>query len=53
MRQTDGTNDLEGPVLDRGVEEGWITPAKRRGLEPVASGAAQRSTADVLDDDRG
>ena len=53
MRQTDDTDDLEGSMLDRGFEEGWITPAKRRGLEPVVRGAAQRSTADVLDEDRG
>lgn len=53
MRQIDDTDDFKGPVLDRGVEEGWITPAKRRGLEPVVRGAAQRRTADVLDEDRG
>lgn len=53
MSQTHDTDDFKGPVLDRGVEEGWITPAKRRGLEPVARGAAQRRTADVLDEDRG
>lgn len=53
MRQTDDTDDFKGSVLDRGVEEGWITPAKRRGLEPVARGTAQRRTADILDEDRG
>lgn len=53
MRQIDDTDDLEGSMLDRGVEEGWITPAKRRGLEPVARGAAPRRTADVVDEDRG
>ena len=53
MRQTDDRDDFEGSVLDRGVEEGRITPPKRRGLEPVARGAAQRRTADVLGEDRG
>lgn len=53
MRQTGDTDDLEGSTLDRGVEAGWITPAKRRGLEPVARGAAPRRIVDVLDEDRG
>lgn len=53
MRQTDDTADFEGSVLDQGVEEGRITPPKRRGLEPVARSSAQRRTADVLDEDRG
>lgn len=53
MKQTDDTDDLDGSALDRGVEEGWITPAKHRGLEPAARGTAPRHTADVLDGDRG
>ena len=53
MRQTDDTDDLEGSALERGAEAGWITPAKRRGLEPVARGTAPRRTAEVLDEDRG
>ena len=53
MPQTDGTDDFEGSALERGAEAGRITPAKRRGLEPVVRGTAPRHTADVLDEDRG
>ena len=53
MRQTDDTDDFKASALDRGAEQGWITPAKRRGLEPVVRGTAPRRTADVLDEDRG
>ena len=40
-------------ALERGIEEGWITPARRSGLEPITRFRAARSTADVLDEDRG
>lgn len=41
-------------MLDRGIDEGWITPPRRRArLEPVTGWTASRSTADVLDEDRG
>jgi prevent-host-death family protein len=46
-----------GPVpgrvrLDEGVEEGWITPARRRGLGPAKRHPASRRVADVLAEDR-
>ncbi len=50
MNQID---DRDGSVLDRGIEEGWITPPKRHRLEPVVRCAAKRRTADVLGEDRG
>jgi prevent-host-death family protein len=40
--------------LQRGIEQGWITPARRHQI--VGAGARHRSTrrtADVLDEDRG
>ena len=40
-------------ALERGIEEGWITPARRSGLEPIIRFRSARSTADVLDEDRG
>ncbi|MXY79781.1 MAG: type II toxin-antitoxin system prevent-host-death family antitoxin [Chloroflexi bacterium] len=40
-------------TLERGIEEGWITPARRSGLEPIVPYTSARSTADVLDEDRG
>ncbi|MFT5203244.1 MAG: prevent-host-death family protein [Candidatus Aldehydirespiratoraceae bacterium] len=40
-------------ALDRGVEEGWIEPARRAHLGPVARVTATRSVADVIDEDRG
>lgn len=47
-----------GPVpgsglVQRGIEQGWITPAARRGLAPFVPLAAARRTGDVLDEDRG
>ena len=39
-------------ALDRGVEEGWITPPTRRGLGPVRRQRSDRSAATVLADDR-
>lgn len=40
-------------TIERGIEEGWITPASRTRLAPVQRSRAARSTADVLDEDRG
>lgn len=39
--------------LDQGIEEGWVTPAVRRGLRPVKRHRADRRVLDVLDEDRG
>ena len=45
---------LEGAsMIERGVEEGWITPACRARLEPAVRFSALRSIADALDEDRG
>ena len=45
---------LEGAsTIERGIEEGWITPASRTCLEPAAPFTARRSVADVLGEDRG
>ncbi len=45
---------LEGAsMIERGIEEGWITPASRTHLGPAKRVSAPRSTADVLDEDRG
>ena len=45
---------LEGAsTIERGIEEGWITPASRTRLEPAVRFTARRSVADVLDEDRG
>ena len=40
-------------TFERGIEEGWITPARRSGLEPIVPCTSTRSTAEVLDEDRG
>ena len=40
-------------TIERGIEEGWITPASRTRLQPAQRFRAPRSTADVLDEDRG
>lgn len=40
-------------LVDQGIAEGWITPPTRAGLEPISRCKAQRSTAAVLDEDRG
>lgn len=39
--------------VDRGIEEGWIEPPRRRGLTPVPRVRTQLSTREVLDEDRG
>lgn len=44
---------VPGAQLDQGVEEGWITPAERRGLGPVRRQRSDRTTAAALADDRG
>lgn len=40
-------------MIERGIEEGWITPASRTSLEPARRFSAPRSIAEVLDEDRG
>lgn len=40
-------------VVDRGMEEGWITPPLKEGLEPIERYQASRTTSEVLDEDRG
>ncbi len=42
--------------LDLGMAEGWVTPPRRHaqhGLTPFTATPSQRTTADVLDEDRG
>ena len=39
--------------VDRGIEEGWIEPARRVGLAPIERVSSDLSTLDVLEDDRG
>ena len=51
VAQLSALDDLS--TLERGIEEGWITPARRSGLEPIVPYKSGRSTADVLDEDRG
>ena len=43
----------EASMIERGIEEGWVTPATRTRLEPASRFRAPRSIADVLDEDRG
>lgn len=43
----------EHGAIERGIEEGWIDPPRRQGLEPTSRFEAERSIADVIDDDRG
>ena len=40
-------------VVDRGIEEGWITPPLKESLEPIERYQASRTTSEVLDEDRG
>ena len=42
-----------GSMIERGIEEGWITPASRTRLGPAQRFTASRSIADTLDEDRG
>lgn len=44
----DGTS-----AIDRGIDEGWIEPPRRTTLAPTARFRADRSIAEVLDEDRG
>lgn len=44
--------DVDDPIA-RGVEDGWIDPPRRVGLEPVTRHPASAATLDVLDEDRG
>lgn len=43
----------ETSMIERGIEEGWVTPASRTHLAPAQRFSAPRSIADVLDEDRG
>ena len=45
--------EIHDMVIERGIEEGWITPASRTRLGPAQRFPAPRTTADVLDEDRG
>jgi prevent-host-death family protein len=38
--------------IERGIDEGWIRPAQRTGLDPIRGWPSKRTTLDVLDDDR-
>ena len=38
--------------LEQGIDEGWVTPAGRRGLAPTRRHRADRPVADVLAEDR-
>jgi prevent-host-death family protein len=51
VAQLSGLEDRS--TLERGIEEGWITPARRTGLEPFVPCKSALSTAEVLDEDRG
>jgi prevent-host-death family protein len=39
--------------LERGIDEGWIEPARRTHLGTIERVTGKRSVADVLDEDRG
>lgn len=43
----------EDSSLDRGIDEGWVEPARLTHLEPVARVKSSRRVQDVLDEDRG
>lgn len=40
-------------MLDRGIEDGWITPPSRSRLTPAKRFKAPQSTSAALDEDRG
>ncbi len=45
---------LDGePMIERGVAEGWLTPASRSELEPPVRFDVSCSIAEALDEDRG
>jgi prevent-host-death family protein len=39
-------------MLDQGIEEGWIEPARRTGLDVSTRHRSTRAVLDVLDEDR-
>lgn len=39
--------------IEAGIDEGWIDPARRRGLPQVQRARSELRTLDVLEDDRG
>jgi len=43
----------DGSSVERGIDEGWIEPARRTKLSPPTRHSAALSVLDVLDDDRG
>lgn len=45
--------EIRDMVIERGNEEGWITPASRTSLGLAKRFSAPRTIADVLDGDRG
>ncbi|MFV1990589.1 MAG: type II toxin-antitoxin system Phd/YefM family antitoxin [Acidimicrobiales bacterium] len=44
---------LEASEVSRGIEEGWIEPARLKLLKPTDRHAASQSVIEVLDEDRG
>lgn len=44
---------LEASAVNRGIEEGWIEPARITRLEPTHRHTAPQSMSEVLDEDRG
>jgi prevent-host-death family protein len=40
------------PTIQRGIEEGWIEPPKRRGLVPANPLKGKRSVLEILAEDR-
>lgn len=40
-------------MVDRGIEEGWITRPSQGGLEPIKRYRASRAISEVLAEDRG
>jgi prevent-host-death family protein len=44
---------LEDSSIGRGIEEGWIEPARLAGLEPTPRHSASQSVTEALDEDRG
>ena len=40
-------------MVERGIEEGWITPASRVALTPAIQYKASLSIMEVMDEDRG
>ncbi len=42
-----------GTTVDRGVDEGWIDPPRRRQLAPARRARSAFTVAEALDEDRG